>query len=203
MYALDLLGFGKSDKPVLAYNMELWRDQLADFLADFVQEPVVLVGNSLGSLTCLMVCAVPSLPPSLLFSPARRLLPSSPPSFFVSRAFLPFYFLTPHPLFLFLAASLLPPALLPSSCAKVVRCASHYMGFPSIFACAGLSMLTDGRFFLAFWLFFPPTCQEFARLANYSFVKLLVPPPSCVLVRHVPLCRQTSPGGVARLWWPY
>lgn len=90
MYALDLLGFGKSDKPVLAYNMELWRDQVADFLAEFVQEPVVLVGNSLGSLTCLMVCALPSLPSFL--APADAFCRPTSPSLVVCPASLPSLF---------------------------------------------------------------------------------------------------------------
>jgi pimeloyl-ACP methyl ester carboxylesterase len=42
--------------------MELWADQLSDFLAEFVQpSPAVLVGNSVGSLACLMTAdAAPS-----------------------------------------------------------------------------------------------------------------------------------------------
>eukprot|EP00884_Botryococcus_braunii_P017488 jgi/Botrbrau1/4422/Bobra.0348s0012.1 len=38
VYALDLLGFGMSDKPPVAYTMELWQEQVTDFLAEFVQE---------------------------------------------------------------------------------------------------------------------------------------------------------------------
>lgn len=37
--------------------MELWRDQVLDFTKEFVQEPAVLVGNSIGSLVALMVRA--------------------------------------------------------------------------------------------------------------------------------------------------
>ncbi len=57
MYAIDLLGFGASDKPPLAYSTELWRDQLLDFLQEFIDAPAVLVGNSIGSLIGLMVRA--------------------------------------------------------------------------------------------------------------------------------------------------
>jgi len=37
VYALDLLGFGASDKPVLAegYSIELWADLVADFTTEF------------------------------------------------------------------------------------------------------------------------------------------------------------------------
>ncbi len=55
VYALDLLGFGRSDKPLLEYSTELWRDQLLDFLTEYVDAPAVLVGNSIGSLVSLMV----------------------------------------------------------------------------------------------------------------------------------------------------
>ena len=54
--ALDLLGFGRSDKPLLSYTLELWRDLVLDFLAKFCAgAPTVLVGNSMGSLICLNV----------------------------------------------------------------------------------------------------------------------------------------------------
>ena len=55
VYAIDLLGFGRSDKPLLDYSTELWRDQLLDFLGEFAGAPAVLVGNSIGSLVSLMV----------------------------------------------------------------------------------------------------------------------------------------------------
>lgn len=55
VYAIDLLGFGRSDKPLIDYSTELWRDQLLDFVAEFCDKPAVLVGNSIGSLVSLMV----------------------------------------------------------------------------------------------------------------------------------------------------
>jgi pimeloyl-ACP methyl ester carboxylesterase len=57
VYALDLLGFGKSDKPLLNYQMELWQEMLQDFWRDQIQEPAVFVGNSIGALLCLMMLA--------------------------------------------------------------------------------------------------------------------------------------------------
>ncbi|KAK9907565.1 hypothetical protein WJX75_006039 [Coccomyxa subellipsoidea] len=57
VYAIDLLGFGASDKPPLTYSTELWRDQLLDFLRDFTDAPAVLIGNSIGSLISLMANA--------------------------------------------------------------------------------------------------------------------------------------------------
>jgi pimeloyl-ACP methyl ester carboxylesterase len=57
VYAIDLLGFGASDKPALNYTVELWQEQLKDFWAEQIQEPTVFVGNSIGGLLCLMVLA--------------------------------------------------------------------------------------------------------------------------------------------------
>ncbi|XP_010531046.1 PREDICTED: pheophytinase, chloroplastic [Tarenaya hassleriana] len=53
VYALDLLGFGWSDKAIIEYDAMVWRDQVADFLKEIVKEPAVVVGNSLGGFTAL------------------------------------------------------------------------------------------------------------------------------------------------------
>lgn len=45
VYALDLLGFGWSDKALVEYDAMIWRDQVTDFLKEIVKEPAVLVGN--------------------------------------------------------------------------------------------------------------------------------------------------------------
>ena len=52
---MDLLGFGRSDKPLLAYSIELWKQLVLDFLHEVVKTPAVLVANSLGSLISLVV----------------------------------------------------------------------------------------------------------------------------------------------------
>jgi len=57
VYALDWLGFGASAKPDLAYELELWEAQLHDFMATFIHEPVVLIGNSIGALVAVMASA--------------------------------------------------------------------------------------------------------------------------------------------------
>jgi len=57
VYALDLLGFGASEKPVINYNVELWVEQVYDFWRTFIGTPVVLIGNSIGSLVTLAVAA--------------------------------------------------------------------------------------------------------------------------------------------------
>lgn len=45
VYALDLLGFGWSDKALIDYDAMVWRDQVVDFVKEIVKEPTVLVGN--------------------------------------------------------------------------------------------------------------------------------------------------------------
>ncbi|GKU99190.1 hypothetical protein SLEP1_g12069 [Rubroshorea leprosula] len=54
VYAIDLLGFGWSDKAIVEYDTMIWRDQVVDFLKEIVKEPSVLVGNSLGGFTALV-----------------------------------------------------------------------------------------------------------------------------------------------------
>lgn len=53
IYALDLLGFGASEKASTEYRVNLWVEQVRDFCEQFVGEPVVLVGHSLGALVAL------------------------------------------------------------------------------------------------------------------------------------------------------
>lgn len=53
VYALDMLGFGASEKAPVNYSIELWVEQVYDFWKAFIRQPVVLVGNSNGSLISL------------------------------------------------------------------------------------------------------------------------------------------------------
>jgi pimeloyl-ACP methyl ester carboxylesterase len=55
VYAIDLLGFGASDKAQISYSVELWEEMLADFWTEQVREPAVFVGNSIGALLSLMM----------------------------------------------------------------------------------------------------------------------------------------------------
>lgn len=57
VYALDMLGFGASTKAATSYNIELWVEQVYDFWKTFINEPVVLIGNSIGSLISLVAAA--------------------------------------------------------------------------------------------------------------------------------------------------
>ena len=64
-YAIDLLGFGRSDQPrarlqdepasadAVHYSFDLWGQQVADFCDAVVQRPVLIVGNSIGGVVAL------------------------------------------------------------------------------------------------------------------------------------------------------
>lgn len=60
VYALDLLGFGWSDKPVMDYDASVWRDQVVDFAREVVlgggddaSRPIAIAGNSLGGYAAM------------------------------------------------------------------------------------------------------------------------------------------------------
>ena len=55
VWAVDLLGFGRSAKPAIEYSGSLWRDQLHDFITEVIGQPTVLAGNSLGGYASLCV----------------------------------------------------------------------------------------------------------------------------------------------------
>jgi len=57
VWAIDLIGFGRSAKPKWTYGGDLWRDQLHEFIQEQIGTPVVLAGNSLGGYACLCVAA--------------------------------------------------------------------------------------------------------------------------------------------------
>ena len=57
VYAIDLLGFGGSDKPTpgepLPYTFETWGQQIGDFCQEVVQTPAFLIGNSIGCIAAM------------------------------------------------------------------------------------------------------------------------------------------------------
>lgn len=55
VFAIDLLGFGRSHKPDIVYTGELWRDQLRDFCTEIIGSPVIVAGNSLGGYAALVL----------------------------------------------------------------------------------------------------------------------------------------------------
>lgn len=49
IFAVDLLGFGHSEKPSLSYTQYLWEAQVVDFCVEVMEAaPTILVGNSIG-----------------------------------------------------------------------------------------------------------------------------------------------------------
>jgi pimeloyl-ACP methyl ester carboxylesterase len=56
-YAIDLIGFGGSDKPFpnapIPYTFETWSQQVIDFCREVIGEPVYLVANSIGCVVAM------------------------------------------------------------------------------------------------------------------------------------------------------
>jgi pimeloyl-ACP methyl ester carboxylesterase len=57
VFAIDLLGFGGSDKAAINYSVDLWVELLKDFWTEHIQEKAVFIGNSIGALISLTVLA--------------------------------------------------------------------------------------------------------------------------------------------------
>ncbi|MGL4611859.1 MAG: alpha/beta fold hydrolase [Trueperaceae bacterium] len=57
VYALDLLGFGKSSRPKIRYTQELLIGQMVSFLETVIQEPTILVANSLTAAYSIRIAA--------------------------------------------------------------------------------------------------------------------------------------------------
>jgi pimeloyl-ACP methyl ester carboxylesterase len=65
VYAIDLLGFGWSDKPIMDYDASVWRDQVIDFVDQIIMKEcdnnrggadarsIAIAGNSLGGYTAM------------------------------------------------------------------------------------------------------------------------------------------------------
>ncbi|KAH9607456.1 hypothetical protein KSS87_019353 [Heliosperma pusillum] len=65
VWAITLLGFGKSEKPNVVYTELMWAELLRDFIVEVVGEPAHLVGNSMGGY---FISIVGGLWPSLVKS---------------------------------------------------------------------------------------------------------------------------------------
>ena len=62
VYAPTIPGFGRSEKPAIAYSQMLWLDFLRDFVVEVVRRPVVVVGNSIGGfISASLAAACPSI----------------------------------------------------------------------------------------------------------------------------------------------
>ena len=50
VWAITVLGFGKSEKPNIVYTELMWAQLLRDFIVEVAGEPVHLAGNSIGGM---------------------------------------------------------------------------------------------------------------------------------------------------------
>eukprot|EP00249_Psilotum_nudum_P016328 c25768_g1_i3 orf=102-1229(+) len=57
VFAMDLLGFGLTEKALIDYSANVWRDQVADFVKEVIKDRAILVGNSVGGFTVLFTAA--------------------------------------------------------------------------------------------------------------------------------------------------
>jgi pimeloyl-ACP methyl ester carboxylesterase len=82
VYTIDLLGFGRSDRPPLAYTARLYVSLLLDFVRDVVGAPCALVGSSLGGAFVVAVAArdPERFPAVVLCTPVGITRLSSPPT---------------------------------------------------------------------------------------------------------------------------
>ncbi|KAF5731089.1 hypothetical protein HS088_TW19G00693 [Tripterygium wilfordii] len=77
VWAITVLGFGKSEKPNIVYTELMWAEVLKDFIVEVVGEPVHLVGNSIGGyFVSIVACLWPVLAKSLvLINSAGNIIP--------------------------------------------------------------------------------------------------------------------------------
>ncbi len=72
VYGVDLLGFGASAQPFLVQNNRTWAQQVLHLIEQCIQEPVVIVGHSLGALVGLTAAvARPELVKALVLAPLQ------------------------------------------------------------------------------------------------------------------------------------
>ncbi|KAI3962418.1 hypothetical protein MKW98_010969 [Papaver atlanticum] len=78
VWAITLLGFGKSEKPNIVYTELIWAQLLRDFVVEVVGEPVHLVGNSIGAYFAAIVAGLwPALVKSVvLMNTAGSIVPN-------------------------------------------------------------------------------------------------------------------------------
>jgi pimeloyl-ACP methyl ester carboxylesterase len=56
VWGLTMVGFGRSEKPSIAYTELLLAELVRDFIIDVIREPVVLAGNSIGGMvSCILL----------------------------------------------------------------------------------------------------------------------------------------------------
>lgn len=72
VYGVDLLGFGASAQPFLVQDNRTWAQQVLHLVEQRIQEPVVIVGHSLGALVGLTAAVSrPALVKALVLAPLQ------------------------------------------------------------------------------------------------------------------------------------
>ncbi|KAL0541990.1 hypothetical protein IC582_022075 [Cucumis melo] len=77
VWAVTMLGFGRSEKPNIVYSEQMWAEFLRDFIVEVVGRPVHLVGNSIGGyIVAIVACLWPALVESIvLINSAGSVIP--------------------------------------------------------------------------------------------------------------------------------
>ncbi|KAM6582164.1 hypothetical protein CsatB_009166 [Cannabis sativa] len=77
VWAITLLGFGKSEKPNVVYTELMWAELLRDFVVEVVGEPAHLAGNSIGGyFAAILAWLWPTLAKSvILINSAGNVIP--------------------------------------------------------------------------------------------------------------------------------
>ncbi|KAE8647944.1 hypothetical protein Csa_000367 [Cucumis sativus] len=77
VWAVTMLGFGRSEKPNIVYSEEMWAEFVRDFIVEVVGRPVHLVGNSIGGyIVAIVACLWPALVKSIvLINSAGSVIP--------------------------------------------------------------------------------------------------------------------------------
>src|SRR3954471_22725705 len=57
VYTLDLLGFGRSERPAIRYSARLYISLISDFVSRVIDEPTVLVASSLSGAYAIVLAA--------------------------------------------------------------------------------------------------------------------------------------------------
>ena len=95
VYAVDLIGFGKSDKPHENYHINLWSNQTLDFIENIIGKKTIIIGNSLGGSIAIRSSSHPLIDTIILINsyvkfkddPALFQLPRPIFQFFVKNYF--------------------------------------------------------------------------------------------------------------------
>src|SRR4030088_2974993 len=80
VYTIDLLGFGRSDRPAIRYSARLYISLISDFVSRVIDSPTVLVASSLSGAYAIVLAARDPhrLPPVALIAPSGLVRQNEP-----------------------------------------------------------------------------------------------------------------------------